>query len=178
MIAYYGAPFTLYISLESQSTPGKFVTDPTIAAADFNVSKDDGTFAALTTTPTVDPSGSVQVKIELSATEMQADVVSVVCQDTAGDQWFDQRIDIHTTRVPYAEVDSVTSATIFASSDLSLSSTDDAYNDAFVAFLSGTNAGLAAKITDYTGATRTFTVESGLASPSVSDKFIVLGKAT
>ena len=78
-----------YISLVSQADTKLMKSNPTIAAGDFKVSKDGGALANLTTLPSVTPASSVMVKIDLSATEMTADNVTVVCSDAAGAEWCD-----------------------------------------------------------------------------------------
>ena len=78
-----------YISLVSQADTKLMKSNPTIAAGDFKVSKDGGALANLTTLPSVTPASSVMVKIDLSATEMTADNVTVVCIDAAGAEWCD-----------------------------------------------------------------------------------------
>lgn len=64
-----------------------FQVDPTIVAGDFKISKDFGAFVNLGTLPTVSPSGSSSVKIELSATEMTADKIRILGIDVAGSEW-------------------------------------------------------------------------------------------
>ena len=78
-----------YISLVSQADTKLMKSNPTIASGDFKVSKDGGALANLTTLPSVTPASSVMVKIDLSATEMTADNVTVVCSDAAGAEWCD-----------------------------------------------------------------------------------------
>lgn len=103
MAAPYNPPvknedFIIYIGLEDMANPGEFVANPTIAAGDFQVSKDGGTFANLATLPTVSPASGRAVKIELSATEMNADNVVIQCVDqTDPKEWADQFISIPTT---------------------------------------------------------------------------------
>ena len=55
-----------------------------------------------------------------------------------------------------------------------LSSTNDFYNDMLVVFTSGTLKGIPRKITDYAGATLTFTTGAFPVAPSVGDTFIVI----
>jgi len=86
MAAPYNPPvknedFIIGIGLEDSSNPGQFKVNPTIATGDFQVSKDFGAFANLTTLPTVTPASGRQVKISLSATEMNADNVTIQCVD-------------------------------------------------------------------------------------------------
>ncbi len=103
MAAPYNPPtknedFVIYVGLEDMSNPGEFKANPTIAAGDFQVSKDGGTFANLTTLPTVTPASGRTVKISLSATEMNADNVVIQCVDqTSPKEWADQIISIPTT---------------------------------------------------------------------------------
>lgn len=85
-----GQDFIIRFALPDINTPGSFKSDPTIAAGDFKVDKDGGGLTNLNTTPTVDPAGTVLVKLTLSATEMNADVVTVVGIDqTAAKEWAD-----------------------------------------------------------------------------------------
>lgn len=103
MAAPYNPPkknedFKIRVSLEDYANPGNFKSSPTIAAGDFKVDKDAGGLTNLTTLPTVSPAASVLVLIELSATEMNADVVTIVCIDqTAPKEWSDLVISIPTT---------------------------------------------------------------------------------
>jgi hypothetical protein len=90
--------FVFYLALEDMSVAGTFKANPTIAAGDFQVSKDDGALTNLATLPTVSPAGSVWVKISLSATEMNADVVKIQAIDqTSPKEWADFALAIPTT---------------------------------------------------------------------------------
>jgi hypothetical protein len=103
MAAPYNPPvknqdFIVRISLENAAILGSFKSSATIAAGDFKVDKDGGGLTNLGTLPTVDPAASVLVKITLSATEMNADVVTLVCIDqTSPKEWNDLVISIPTT---------------------------------------------------------------------------------
>ena len=102
MAAPYNPPvknedFNLYVSLQDLATTGKFKSNPTIAAGDFKVSKDGGALTNLTTLPAVTPAASVMLKLTLSATEMNADSVTVVGIDAAGSEWADFTLTIPTT---------------------------------------------------------------------------------
>jgi hypothetical protein len=86
------------IALRDSSNSDSFKATPTLAAGDFKVSKDGGSLNNLTTLPTNSPAGSVLVTIALSATEMTADFVSVVCIDqTTPKEWSDYVFSIPTT---------------------------------------------------------------------------------
>ena len=103
MSAPYNPPvknedFIIRVSLEDMAAPGRFKSSPTIAAGDFKVDKDGGGLTNLSTLPSVDPAASKLVKITLSATEMNADVVTVVCSDqTDPPEWGDLTFSIPTT---------------------------------------------------------------------------------
>ena len=103
MAAPYNPPiknedFVVRISLADVSVNGSFKANPTIAAGDFKVDKDGAGLTSLTTLPVVEPAGSVLVKISLSATEMNADVVTIVGVDqTATKEWADFVLCIPTT---------------------------------------------------------------------------------
>lgn len=69
-------------------------------------------------------------------------------------------------------VTSGTSTTVFA--DTSLSALDDFYIGRIVVFLTGTLAGQATDIADYTGSTGTITVTALTGTPSIGDTYVIL----
>jgi len=90
--------FIIRIALENMTSPGEFKSSPTIAAGDFKVDKDGAGLTNLSTLPSVDPAATVLVKITLSSTEMNADIVTVVCIDqTSPKEWADFIFSIPTT---------------------------------------------------------------------------------
>lgn len=92
-----GEDFGFNVCLESYANPGTFQTNPTLAAGDVKVSKDDGAFANLNTLPSVAPAAGVSVSAILSATEMTADKVTVVFKDqTVPPEWCDYAVTILT----------------------------------------------------------------------------------
>lgn len=103
MAAPYNPPvknedFIIRVAVEDYANPGNFKSDPTIASGDWKVDKDGGGLTNLSTLPSVDPASSVLVKITLSSTEMNADVVTVVGVDqTNPKEWADFVITIPTT---------------------------------------------------------------------------------
>ena len=103
MAAPYNPPvknqdFIIRIALADMATPGSFKSNPTIAAGDFKVDKDGAGLANLDTIPDVDPDSTVLVKVTLSATEMNADVVTIVGVDqTSPKEWADFVMSIPTT---------------------------------------------------------------------------------
>jgi hypothetical protein len=93
-----GEAFQFFVCLQDMNTSGRFKSSPTIAAGDFKVSKDGGSFANLTTLPSVAPASSKSVQVDLSATEMTADSVLVLWSDqTAPPEWADGSLNIVTT---------------------------------------------------------------------------------
>lgn len=91
------AALTLFIpGLVSQSNTKTFQTNPTIAAGDFKISKDGGAFVNLATLPDVEPDGGTQVRVQLSADEMNADQITLKFQDAAGAEWCDGSLMIFT----------------------------------------------------------------------------------
>jgi hypothetical protein len=103
MAAPYNPPvknqdFIIRIALEDMSSPGSFKSSPTIAAGDFKVDIDGGGFNNLSTLPSVDPAGTRLVKVTLSSTEMNGDVITLQCVDqTSPKEWADCIICIPTT---------------------------------------------------------------------------------
>lgn len=103
MAAPYNPPvkaedFIIRVALRDADAPLRFRSSPTIAAGDFKVDKDGGGLNNLATLPTVDPSSTKLVKITLSSTEMNADVVTVICSDqTDPPEWADLIFTIPTT---------------------------------------------------------------------------------
>lgn len=91
-----GVVYEFDVSLESVASSGHFQVNPTLAAGDVQVSKDGGALANLATLPTVTPAGGRIVRVQLSATEMDADKVTVVFADAAGDEWLDLIVAIQT----------------------------------------------------------------------------------
>lgn len=99
-----GVAYEFYISLVDAASPANFKAAPTIAAGDFQVSKDGGSFANLATLPTVTPAGGIAVKVSLSSTEMTADRVNVQGIDAAGAEWQDVFIALD---VPIGSIDEI-----------------------------------------------------------------------
>jgi hypothetical protein len=91
-----GRAYKFYIGLVDQSNTKLLKANPTLAGADFNISKDGGAFAALTTTPSANPASGRAVMIDLSAAETTADNIVIQCVDAAGAEWCDQMISIET----------------------------------------------------------------------------------
>lgn len=102
--------YIIYVGLEDQANAGLFKSNPTLASGDFKVSKDGGSLANLTDLPTVTPASGKMVKITLTATEMTADNVTVVCSDAAGAEWYDLIINIATAANQIDDIKTETAA--------------------------------------------------------------------
>lgn len=92
-----GVAFRLYVGLVDQSNTKMLKANPTIASGDFQISKDGGAFANLSTLPSANPAGGRAVMIDLSSSEMTADSIVIQCVDAAGAEWCDQLINLQTT---------------------------------------------------------------------------------
>jgi len=91
------AAFTFDMVVVDSSSRPDLKANPTIAAGDWKISKDGGALANLTTLPVVAPASSVIIKIVLSATEMNANRITIIGIDAAGAQWDDNAETIVTT---------------------------------------------------------------------------------
>ena len=103
MVAPYNPPvknenFLIRIALEDMANPGQFKSNPTIAAGDFKVDIDGAGLTNLGTLPSVSPAASKLVLITLANTEMNGDVITLVCSDqTSPPEWADYVVSIPTT---------------------------------------------------------------------------------
>lgn len=100
--------FSFTTALTLQSDTKLLKANPTLAAGDCQVSKDFGAFANLTTLPDAEPDAGYAIRVQLSATEMDADVVTVLFHDAAGAEWCDQLITILTDTATVGEVEAQT----------------------------------------------------------------------
>lgn len=89
--------FEFNCSLEDMENPGLFKANPTLAAGDVTVIKDDGTPANIGTLPSAISSGKA-LDVVLTSTEMNADKVTIIFSDqTDPPEWADLVICIPTT---------------------------------------------------------------------------------
>lgn len=173
-----GHEYIFYIGLPSQADVDVFQSNPTLATGDAKVSKDGGSLANLGTLPAVTPASSKLIKVTVSATEMDADNVSIVLSDAAGDEWADVIVNIQPTglMVPSAVNDASATTTSFVT-DLT-ETTDDHYNDLFLVFTDGALQGQSRKISDYNGTSKTITLATALTdAPADNDPFIIIGRS-
>lgn len=92
--------FEIDVALKDAADPRSFKINPTLAAGDVTVVKDHATGAPsnITTLPSVLNASWPTVKLALSATEMNADVVTVLFADqTSPKEWCDLLLSIPTT---------------------------------------------------------------------------------
>jgi hypothetical protein len=89
--------FTFAVALPDMANPGKFKVSPTIAAGDAKVDIDGAGFNNLATLPDVQPAASRRVRVQLSAGEMNGDVITVQCVDqTSPAEWAEVIVVIDT----------------------------------------------------------------------------------
>jgi len=175
----WGVAHTFYAVLPVEGGSA-FQANPTLASGDFKISKDGGAFSNLSALPTVAPGSGVQISITLTATECEFTRAVVTAIDTATKQWKDNAWEFHTPQAEGVVCGKITSGspttTSFISSQL-VAANNDQYNDAWVAFLTGTCAGATKKITDFVASSDTITCEALPAAPSVGDVFIIVNGA-
>lgn len=171
-----GQEYIFWVSLVSQSNPATFQNNPTLAAGDVKVSKDGGALTNLGTLPAVTPASSKLVKVTLSATEMDADNVTVIFSDAAGDQWADLTVDVKTVGyITHGVISDV--APIVTDFDTDLTEADDFWNGSFIVFTDGALQGQARKINDYANTNGNITVTAFTAAPANGDPFVIIGRS-
>jgi hypothetical protein len=176
-----GVQTTVYFPLVTWSATDpsdSLVTAPAVhAAGDTKISKDGAAFA--NTTNGFTHTGSGVYALVLTATEMDADTVAVVVVDQSGPKvWKDRVLMLENTplrsgilRQSVAQAGAAGSITL----DAGASATNDFYNGALVALVSGTGAGQARVIRDYTGASKVAAVgRNWVTNPDATTGFVVL----
>jgi len=89
--------FVFYVGLVSQADTKLFQSNPTLATGDAKVSIDGAALGNLATLPTVTPSSSKLVQVNLSSSEMNGDNIQVILSDASGAEWCDLIVNIQTT---------------------------------------------------------------------------------
>lgn len=80
--------------------------DPTLASGDVQISKDGGSFANMSSLPTVSPASSPQVKITFSSAELECKTAMIRFKDqTDPAEWEEQHILIETKNRPSSSFD-------------------------------------------------------------------------
>ena len=134
---------------------GGFQVNPTIEAGDFKISTGGANYANLTTTPVVEPAGSISVKVSLTDDEINADEIVIHAKDVEGDEWVETVITIETDEPTCTDlrgtVNQVTDNGIFSLNSDLLSDTVSAYTRMWFVFTSGMNRCIPRVIAVYTG---------------------------
>lgn len=124
------AAFTFFIpGLVSQANTKLFQTNPTIAAGDFTISGDGGNFGNPATIPDVEPNGTTQVRVQLSATEMNYDQITVKWSDQAGSEWCDGSMIILTSAAQMGELSTLNAAGVRSAVGLAAANLDTQLGD-------------------------------------------------
>lgn len=90
------AAFTFAVSLVDRVAPHAYKASATLAAGDVKVDIDGAGFNNLTNLPAVTPAAGKRVEVDLTAAEMNGDVITVLFSDASGDQWNDLMVVLHT----------------------------------------------------------------------------------
>lgn len=91
--------FVFYVSLLDATGSGKFRVSPTLATGDVLVATDDGAPGNIAILPVVDADFTKRLKVNLSASEMNGDNITVIFSDVAGAEWCDLAVNIQTTAI-------------------------------------------------------------------------------
>ena len=162
--------YSVQICLQDLANPGKFKADPTLAAGDVKCSGAStggtpGAVGNLTVLPSVEPAGSIWVNLQLSAAEMNFDLVFVQFIDqTVPAEWADYAFCIQTT-VGAPVVQTTTIATLASQTSFTLtagSADNSAYKGCVIVVQDVATAVQKAVgvISAYTGATKTITLQT------------------
>ena len=82
-LAKYGEQFIFYIPLVTAGSTA-YQSSPTLASGDVTIKKDDGSSVNLAALPTA---SGVDVKVIISALELQAKQIRILFEDVAGAEW-------------------------------------------------------------------------------------------
>jgi len=104
--------FIIYVSLASRTDGDIFQANPSLSSGDVKTSQNGDALENITTLPVVTPASSKVIKVTLSAAEMNADNVTVVFSDVAGDEWQDMVLSIQTTAQQIDDLSTVTVAQV------------------------------------------------------------------
>lgn len=85
------------VGLTDQSNTKLLKADPTLASGDVKVSVDEGAFSNLSSLPATTPAAGKNVKVSLTAAEMNGNRIIVLFSDAAGAEWCDLLYVIETS---------------------------------------------------------------------------------
>ena len=89
--------YVFYVGLVSQTNTKLLQANPTLAAGDVKITKNDGAPVNLASIPVVDVDFTKRVKVVLSQAETNADNITIIFSDAAGTEWCDQIVNIQTS---------------------------------------------------------------------------------
>lgn len=89
--------YIFYVGLASQADTKLLQANPTLAAGDVKIAKDDGEPVNLASIPVVDADFTKRVKVVLSQAETNADNITIIFSDAADSEWCDQIHNIQTS---------------------------------------------------------------------------------
>lgn len=178
-----GVEYIFYVGLISQANTKLLQANPTLATGDVKSSQDGGGFGNLGTLPAVTPAAGKAVKVTLSAAEMEADNITVIFSDAAGDEWCDQIVNIQTSPggAEAQELGAVEDSafapttTEFETTNIT-EATADHYKGRAIIFRSGALLGQACSIKAYSLASGKghFTVSTLTEAPADGDRFVIV----
>lgn len=96
--------YVFYVSLISQADTKLFQANPTLAAGDVKIAKDDGVPVNLASLPAVDADFTKRVKVILSQAETNADNITIIFSDAIGSEWVDLIENIQTSAQTFDEI--------------------------------------------------------------------------
>lgn len=102
-----GVVFAFETALIAQADTDIFKAGPTLAAGDVLVVKDGVLAGNITSLPVAVTSCTNLITVSLSAAEMNADRITVLFHDAAGDEWQDQEIMIFTSAQTFDATDGI-----------------------------------------------------------------------
>lgn len=173
-----GQAYRFFVSLVPQSSSATFQSNPTLATGDVKVSKDGGSLQNVTTLPSVAPSSSKLVQVDLSALEMDADNVTVIFSDASGAEWCDQAFCIQPCSLGVTGSVNDASATTTSFVTTLTGYGDGFFTGSFILFTDGTLQGQSRKISNYTSSSGTITLATATTSAAAnSTPFIILGRS-
>lgn len=195
--------FTFIVQLEDSANPGSYKQNPTLAAGDVKVSTDGSARTNLTNLPTIEPAGSIDVKVIMTLGEMNGDRIVIEFKDqTSPSEWEPLVITIYPEVNTQADIAAKTNLLQFDASN-SVKSVQqyptgtvvtDGGNSAsafksdrtegadaawrgYIKFKTGALAGQTIRIASYVGATKFFNMtESFTGIPQAGDTFDILNQ--
>ena len=156
--------------IDSDNRPTRKV-GVTFLNTDVRVSKDGGSFAVATNTPT-EIGSTGRYKLTLTSAEMDAGWVHVYVEKTGSDP-YDERIGTSADTSGLVVTSGSNTSSAFKT-DLP-QTVNDYWKDALLRFVSGSLLGQVKKVTAFDGTSKVITLGSGFTStPTAGDKFIVV----